>query len=87
MSTENVIAIWHDTKWGDKDNRHVAAKLAEETGEVCGAFIKFEEGRRTTQDIRDEMGDVLIVLSVLAGRLGWTLDDLRASRFEDVSTR
>ena len=84
---EDVIAEWHDSKWGDKDDRVVAAKLAEECGEVCGALIKLAEDRRTLFDVKDELGDVLVVLSVLAGRHGWTLDDLRADRFESVARR
>ena len=84
---EQAINEWHDKKWPDKDDRHVAAKLAEETGEVCGAFIKLVEGRRTIDDVQDEIGDVLIVLSVLAGRHGWTLEDLRTRRFIVVSHR
>ena len=84
---EQTISEWHDKKWPEKDDRHVAAKLAEETGEVCGALIKLVEGRRSIDDVKDEIGDVLIVLSVLAGRHGWTLEGLRTRRFIEVSHR
>ena len=86
-ATERQIAIWHDSRWGDKDDRVVCAKLAEEVGEVCGAFIKYDEGRKTFDDIFDEMGDVLIVMSVLAGRHGVTLEQLRGDRFKTVTQR
>jgi NTP pyrophosphatase (non-canonical NTP hydrolase) len=85
--TEVAIAEWHDSKWGDKDDRVVTAKLGEECGEVQGAFIKIAEGRRTLADAADEIGDVLIVLSTLAGRHGWTLEQLRADRYATVSKR
>ncbi len=87
QAVEAVIAAWHDTRWPGKDDRVVGAKLAEETGEVCGALIKVAEGRRTVDDVLDELGDVLVVLSVLAGRLGWTLHDLRDRRFNEVRQR
>jgi len=50
-------------------------------------MIKIAEGRLTTQDLKDEIGDVLIVLSVLAGRHGWTLDRLRGARLSEVLPR
>lgn len=87
LLVEPLIALWHDDKWPDKDDRIVAAKLAEEAGEVCGAAIKFAEGRRTEAHLADEIGDVLIVLSTLAGRHGWTLDDLRVRRLREVLAR
>lgn len=84
---ESAIAAWHDNRWPDKDDRHVAAKLAEETGEVCGAFIKYAEGRASLFDAINEMGDVLIVLSVLAGRMGWSLEEIRQRRWDQVRMR
>ena len=86
-TTELEIAEWHDKRWNEKDDRVVAAKLAEECGEVCGALIKQHEGRRTDNDVRDEIGDVLVVLAVLAGRRGWTLADILADRYAEVKTR
>lgn len=85
---ERAIASWHDYTWpGKSDDRVIGAKLAEEVGEVCGALIKIPEGRRALTDLQDEMGDALIVLSVLAGRHGWTLEDLRARRWTVVAER
>ena len=87
MTVEAYVAKWHDEKWPDKDDRIVGTKLAEEAGEVCGALIKIAEGRKTQQDMFDEMGDVLIVLSTLAGRHGTTLETLRADRLATVINR
>lgn len=87
---EAAISVWHDLKWPDNrdlSDRLMAAKLAEEAGEVCGAIIKRAEGRRTDQDVKDEIGDVLIVLSVIAGRHEWTLADLLADRARTVVQR
>lgn len=83
-----VIAAWHDERWPEKaDVRIVGAKLAEEAGEVCGALIKRAEGRRTDDDVLDELGDVAIVLTVLAARLGHSIEAVRRRRFEEVRAR
>jgi NTP pyrophosphatase (non-canonical NTP hydrolase) len=86
--TDAQVSDWHSLRWPEKaDDRIVGAKLAEETGEVCGALIKYAEGRRDVLDVLDELGDVAIVLTVLAQRHGFTVDELRARRFAEVSTR
>lgn len=86
--TDADIVAWHDAKWPEKgDNRVVAAKLAEECGEVCGAVIKQAEGRRTTADVLDEIGDALIVLTVLSERYGYAIAEARARRFAHVRAR
>ena len=87
MQLERKITEWHEERWPEKDDCHVGAKLAEETGEVCGALIKLAEDRRDKFDVLDEMGDVLIVLSVLAGRMGVSLEEVRARRWAEVSNR
>lgn len=86
---EVEIAEWQESQWPGTaaDDRLVGTKLAEEVGEVCGALIKIAEGRRTLDDLADEMGDALISLSALAGRHGWTLDALRERRWAEVSQR
>jgi NTP pyrophosphatase (non-canonical NTP hydrolase) len=84
---EAYIAEWHEHKYGVVDDRIVGCKLAEESGEVCGALIKIREGRVERSDVADELGDVLIVLSVLAGRYGYTLEELREQRFLIVAAR
>lgn len=86
-TTEAAYSLWHEAKFPDRDDVWVSAKLAEEAGEVNGALIKMSEGRATTDDLADEMGDALIALSVLAGRHGWTLDELRSQRAKDVLNR
>lgn len=86
LTEEDRIGRWHDDKW-NKSDAEVALKLCEEAGEVGGAVIKRDEGRRTDQDLRDELGDLLIVASVLASRLGTTLHELRHNRFLEVEQR
>lgn len=85
MST--ILADWHNQRWPNTDERTIAAKLAEECGEVCGAIIKHAEHRTTEQDILDELGDLLIVTAVLAGRHNQTIQQLLADRLRTVAAR
>jgi NTP pyrophosphatase (non-canonical NTP hydrolase) len=88
VSLEERICEWHELRLptmypgGVADDVRMAAKLAEETGEVCDAVIKIEEGRRTLDDLAGEIGDVLLCLSVLAGRHGWTLEELLRAKVD-----
>lgn len=87
---QSEITGWHDTTWGDamvKPSWIVLAKLQEEVGELAGAMVKNREGRRTHQDIRDEFGDVMIVLAVLANRLGIDAASTMAARWSTVKLR
>lgn len=67
--------------------KDVGLKLGEEAGEVQGAIVKLPEGRATTQDLKDEIGDVLICLSRLAASLDCTLEGLRAERWKQIEAR
>ena len=84
---EEEILAFAESKWGHKPMERVVVKLSEEVGEVCGAVVKIEETRATTEDLRDELGDVLIVLSQMAAKLDTTLEELRATRFKKVQFR
>lgn len=87
VPVEAAVTAWHIAKFGRIDERIIGAKLAEEAGEVCGALIKIAEGRATLQHLAAELGDALICLSALAGRHGWTLDQLRTDRWAEVQAR
>lgn len=87
MIDEAYISAFADSQWGPRTLEDVGLKLSEESGEVSGAIIKIAEGRATVQDLRDEIGDVMIVLSQMAARLGSTLEDLRNERFEKIRHR
>jgi hypothetical protein len=54
---------------------------------VLGAIFKRGEGRRATRHVLDELGDVGIVLVVLAAREGYGLNELITRRFEEVRRR
>jgi NTP pyrophosphatase (non-canonical NTP hydrolase) len=91
MSLEQEVHAWHEATFGIPADRAdevlTAAKLIEEAGEVLGAIFKRGEGRRATRHVLDELGDVGIVLVVLAAREGYGLNELITRRFEEVRRR
>lgn len=91
---EKAIQLWREWRWpkpGDDSTRIAdawdAMKVGGEAGEVMEAVTKIAEGRCTTDDLFWEIGDVLVALSVLAGRHGWTLDEIRSARWTTVRQR
>jgi NTP pyrophosphatase (non-canonical NTP hydrolase) len=59
-----------------------AGKLNEEAGEVIGAVIKREEGRKTDADVRQEVSQVVICAMALAEAEGFDLWDAVAEEYE-----
>jgi len=86
-TVEAEMWAWQEQRWPNVDLRVVAAKLAEECGEVCGAINKWADNRAGGNDIAAELGDLLIVASTIAARLDTTLDELRARRWVTVRAR
>lgn len=82
------VGPWQRERWPMTATRERATlKLGEEAGELLGAVVKLEEGRRTPQDVRDEIGDVLIALASVADLHGFDLHDCVAQRWAEVQTR
>lgn len=50
-----------------------AAKLGEEVGEVLGAVIKIDEGRKTLADLEMECAQVVLCTMALAESVGFDL--------------
>ena len=84
---ETRILKFATEQWGEKTMERLVNKLAEEAGEVAGAVVKSGEGRATQQDLEDELGDVLIVLSQFAAKLDTTLEGLLVKRLRAVQYR
>lgn len=57
------LGKWHVDKWGAPSRVFMAAKLAEEVGEVCEAAVKAEQGHPKADqlDYGSELADVVIV--------------------------
>ena len=66
-----------------------AAGLAEEAGEVLGAFRKHAfQGRALDRGaVVEELGDVLWCIATLASGLGLSLDDVAAANVEKLRRR
>jgi NTP pyrophosphatase (non-canonical NTP hydrolase) len=84
---EKEILEFATNNWGEKDLCGIGLKLGEECGEIQGAIVKIPEGRATEQDLKDEIGDSLIVLSQLAAKMDTTLDELRFGRLKTIVER
>jgi NTP pyrophosphatase (non-canonical NTP hydrolase) len=59
-----------------------ALKMAEEAGEVCGAVLKGDFGA-----IRDEIGDVLVTLAILAHQNDLTLSECFKTAYTKIRQR
>lgn len=86
---KDQIVDWHQQLFKNSDIFRKATKFGEEAGEVQGAITKREEGRATTQDIIDEIGDALICLTVILNDTDPSRDieDVRVERFREIRTR
>lgn len=92
VSTEQRISQWREQRWpkpggSDMQDAWDALKVVGEAGELAEAVTKMAESRHFELDLREEIGDVLISLSVIAGRHGWELEYLRDVRWEEVKQR
>lgn len=63
------------------------AKVAEEAGEVVGAAIKLNEGRRTEQDLLDELADAILATICAIQARGADPRHVVSNRWYEVSTR
>lgn len=69
---QSDLAWWHAWKWGEPPLTLLAAKLAEEVGEVCEAIVKTEQDhpKAAELDLGGELADVVVVAMVTAWRAG-----------------
>lgn len=82
--TEQVTRHHRDC-FGNVEMSRITTKLAEEVGELCSAVIRDYERRDDRQwddDIKRELGDCLIVLHAIAGRLDMDLCKIQATAVE-----
>lgn len=76
-SLQAAVGAWHRERWGIADRIMMAAKLAEEVGEVCEAAVKQAQGHPDAADLDygAELGDVVIVALAAADLAGYNLTD------------
>lgn len=74
MPTQADVLAWVADRWPNRTTPiWRAGKLSEEAGEVMGAVIKVDEGRKTVEDIRMEAAQVVICAMGLAESVGFDL--------------
>lgn len=64
-----------------------ACKVAEEAGEVVGAVIKQQEGRRNEQHVLDELADTIIAATGAIQARGFDAERVVAERWNEVLSR
>jgi len=86
---QDEVGPWQRTRWPMTATvERTAMKVGEEAGEVLGAVIKCGEGRRTVEDVANELADVLITACACADLHGIDLQDAVSRRWnEDVKLR
>lgn len=77
-------------QFGDRAVERIALKLGEETGEVLGALtrhLELRDGRTWDDEIKEEIGDVMVVLMVLCDKMGFSLQDIASKGIESFAAR
>lgn len=83
MPDQAQTLAWVAERWPDRTALiWRAAKLGEEAGEVLGAVIKMDEGRKTLADLRMEVAQVVICAMALAESAGFDLFTAIADEYE-----
>ena len=85
MSLENIVkkvVAWHIDRNLIDGSTHQAqyVKLIEEAGELAGNISR-------GKDLRDDIGDMLVVLINLAAREGYSIESCLAVAWDDIKDR
>ena len=93
LAVQEDLAQWHPRKYPDATDADVGVKLGEECGEVLQALDRIRYARVSAdmqtlhKNLRDEIGDALIVLTVLCNRHGLDVQGVLMDRAEVVMKR
>jgi len=80
--TVDYITCWHHDRnlIRGSTNQAQFVKLAEEMGELAGALARGD-------DVRDHIGDMIVVLANIAEREGTTLAECASVAYDDIKDR
>ena len=83
-NTENNVLIWAKAKGitAPGNSHKQALKFIEEAGEVCGAILKNQP-----ENLKLEIGDVLVTLAILANQNGTDLSTCCESAYQKIKDR
>lgn len=80
------MAEWRERKFPRHSIKDAAMKLGEETGEVQGAIFKYEWATEDNEiwhwekNLRQEIGDTIMVLASICQMMNWDLDEVAHDR-------
>jgi len=88
---QDEIGIWSRKNFGTQAAYRPLLGAVEETGELCHAQLKMEQGIRTnedhTSDAKDAIGDILIYLMNYCAIRGFNIEDIVETTWEEVRNR
>lgn len=83
LKVTNKIEKWAELRNLDKANpEKQILKLGEEFGELCQGFVK-----NKPDQVKDSIGDMYVVLTILAMQLGTTMDECVECAYEEIKDR
>ena len=94
--TQSRLAIWQNNNFPTRDKSRqllqVALGVAEESGELCHAVLKRDQGIRgtyseNTDKMRDAIGDIAIFCMQICSAEGWEFEQVILDTSEQVMKR
>jgi NTP pyrophosphatase (non-canonical NTP hydrolase) len=94
--TQTRLAIWQNGNFPARDKSRkilqVALGVAEESGELCHAVLKRDQGIRgtyteNTDKMRDAIGDIAIFAMQICSAEGWDFEQVVIETAEQVMKR
>lgn len=88
MKSKTEKLISQIEEWAIKRNLHLAdpskqtLKLGEEFGELCEGLAKCN-----SEQVKDSIGDMFVVLTILSMQLGTSLEDCAELAYEQIKDR
>jgi NTP pyrophosphatase (non-canonical NTP hydrolase) len=84
MSRKKEILEWASPKGLLKEDfvPQQFIKLSEEVGELANAILK-----RNKEEQKDALGDIKVVITILAEQLGFDIDDCEESAYQVIKNR
>ncbi len=84
--------VWSNHNFKNKKPYQPILGAAEEVGELAHAFLKMEQGIRGTREehlaaMKDAVGDACVFLMDLCNQMGWQMDEVIESTWNEVKKR
>lgn len=73
---------WDRSLIGGSTTNAQTVKLMEEVGELAGGVCKDK-----ADVIKDSIGDVFVVLTIIAAQMGWSIEECVQAAYEEIKDR